>query len=227
MKTYLTDIIPSIQRFSKRLDDLTKLTNQNWVSIGDIGSAKRVFIFETKGELDIYENGVEVDSGSWKLVDQSLKLKLKSGGYLLKLGFFDEHVIALKLDSTDSYAFFVNETKYDREFNDITDVLKFLENKYLKKYKTTNDLGSTKKETINETINYGFNIVSEKEYKTIFGNKYIQYKLEFADGSIGSIYKDISYNQFYFEDWFGDKIYNSNFDKTISDLYLDKKKNNR
>ena len=42
------------------------------------------------------------------------------GGYLLKHGFFDENFIALKLYSTDKYAFFINETKYDIELNVIS-----------------------------------------------------------------------------------------------------------
>jgi hypothetical protein len=36
MRTYLADIIPKIQRFSKQLDNLTLLTNQHWVVIDGI-----------------------------------------------------------------------------------------------------------------------------------------------------------------------------------------------
>ena len=36
MKTYISDIIPKIQRFSQKLDNLTLLTNQHWVVIDDI-----------------------------------------------------------------------------------------------------------------------------------------------------------------------------------------------
>jgi hypothetical protein len=132
MNTYIADIIPRIQRFSKRLDDLTKLTNQHWVSLGDINQSKRVFIFRQNNQILISENGI-VEKGSWEyLGNQSLLLDTKHESYLLKHGFFDENVIALKLDNTDSYAFFVNETKYDRELNNIQDVLNFLEAKYLK-----------------------------------------------------------------------------------------------
>ena len=132
MRTFIADIIPKIQRFSHRLDDLTKLTNQHWVSLGDINQTKRVFIFRANNQLLISDNGI-VEKGSWEyLGNQSLLLDTKTESYLLKHGFFDENVIALKLDSTDSYAFFVNETKYHGELNNISDVLKFLENKYLK-----------------------------------------------------------------------------------------------
>ncbi len=133
MRTYIADIIPRIQRFSKRLDDLTKLTNQHWVSLGDISDGKRVFMFRDNSKLLIAENGIITDRGTWEyLGNQSLLLETSNRGYLLKHGFFDENVIALKLDSTDKYAFFVNETKYDKELNSIADILKFLEDKYLK-----------------------------------------------------------------------------------------------
>lgn len=134
MRTYLADIIPRIQRFSKRLDYLTILTNQHWVSLGDIENGKMVFMFRDNSKLLIAANGIIVHRGTWEYMDnQSLLLETSNGGYLLKHGFFDENVIALKLDSTDKYAFFVNETKYDKELNNIGDILKFLEDKYFKK----------------------------------------------------------------------------------------------
>ena len=134
MKTYLADIIPRIQRYSKRLDQLTMLTNQHWISINDITDTKTVYIFDSNGELDIFENGLGIDSGSWRLLDSnSLKLKFNNNQtLLLKHGFFDENVIALKLDSTDRYAFFVNENKHHGELNTIKDIINFLEEKYLK-----------------------------------------------------------------------------------------------
>ena len=227
MKTYIADIIPSIQRFSKRLDDLTKLTNQNWVSIDDIRGAKRVFVFEKNGELDIYENGLEVDSGSWKLVNQSLKLRLNSGGYLLKHGFFDENVIALKLDSTQSYAFFVNETKYHNELNNITDILKFLENKYIKNNGSSSGLGSTQKRTINEDTKYGYDVKSEKEkYDLAWGN-FIEYEIEFTSGRKGEVYKGGNTGKYFYMDiTFGKKYYN-NFEQAVYGLYLYLRQNNR
>lgn len=105
MKTYIADIIPKIQRFSQKLDDLTKLTNQHWVSLGDINQSKRVYIFRTNNQLIISDNGI-VEKGSWEyLGNQSILLETKEESYLLKHGFFDQNVIALKLDSTNNYAF--------------------------------------------------------------------------------------------------------------------------
>lgn len=133
MRTYLADIIPRIQKFSKRLDDLSKLTNYHWVSLEDIVDVKRVFMFRDNSKLLIAENGIIVDKGTWEyLGNQSLLIETSNGGYLLKHAFFDENIIALKLDSTNNYAFFVNETRYENELNTIGDILKFLENKYIK-----------------------------------------------------------------------------------------------
>jgi hypothetical protein len=153
MRTFIADIIPKIQRYSKQLDELTKLTNQHWVSLNDITKSKRVFIFRPNNQLIISENGI-VERGSWEyLGNQSLLLETKAESYLLKHGFFDENVIALKLDSTNNYAFFINETKYNNELNNIYDILKFLEEKYL-----TNNSTST------NTFN-GSNYLNENGYK--------------------------------------------------------------
>lgn len=149
MKTFIADIIPKIQRYSQRLDDLTKLTNQHWVSLDDLTQTKRVFIFRTNNQLLISDDGI-VEKGHWEyLGNQSLLLDTKAESYLLKHGFFDENIIALKLDSTNRYAFFVNETKYHGELNNIEDVLNFLENKYLK-YNKTGGLDSNQKQTVDE-----------------------------------------------------------------------------
>jgi predicted Zn-ribbon and HTH transcriptional regulator len=107
---------------------------------------KRVYIFRTNNQLLISENGI-VEKGTWEyLGNQSLLIDTCEGSYLLKHGFFDQNIIALKLDSTNNYAFFVNENKFDKELNSIEDVFKFLTIKYLKtkKNKTDKDLNKDK-----------------------------------------------------------------------------------
>lgn len=131
MKTYLADIIPSIQRFSKKLDDLTKLTNQHWVSLDDLGSTKTVYIFRSNSQLLIAKNGI-VERASWEyLTNQSLLINANNTTYLMKHGFLDENIFALKLDSNDRYAIFINESKYDQDLNTIDRVIRFLGSKYL------------------------------------------------------------------------------------------------
>ncbi len=148
MRTFIADIIPKIQRYSKKLDDLTKLTNQHWVSLGDINQNKKVFIFRQNNQLLISENGI-VEKGSWEyLGNQSLLIDTKQESYLLKHGFFDENVIALKLDSTDSYAFFINETKYDKELNNINDIIRFLSDKYLNEKSSPGGIGTQTRQNL-------------------------------------------------------------------------------
>jgi hypothetical protein len=226
MKTFITDIIPKIQRFSQRLDDLTKLTNQHWVSLGDINQAKKVFIFRANNQLLISDNGI-VQKGSWEyLGNQSLLLDTMTESYLLKHGFFDENVIALKLDSTDSYAFFVNETKYHGELNNIGDVLKFLENKYLKNNRNSSSLGSRQKGTINENAKYGYSIISETEKYDIAWGNFTEYKIEFSDGRDGEVYKGGNSGKYFFMDMIFGKKYAANFEQVVYEYHLYLRQNN-
>jgi len=131
MKTYLADIIPKIQRFSKQLDNLTLLTNQHWVVIDGILEGKSVYIFRPNGELLISTNG-EVEKARWELLGQnSILVDMKHKSYLFKHGFFDENVLALKIDGRDEYAFLLNENRYSGELNSVEQVVDFLASLYL------------------------------------------------------------------------------------------------
>lgn len=190
MRTFIADIIPRIQKFSKKLDDLTNLTNQHWVSLGDITQVKRVFIFRGNNELIISENG-KAEKGSWEyLGNQSLLIETKNESLLLKHGFFDENIIALKLDSTDSYAFFVNETKYNKELNSIEDVLKFLEGKYVKKSNLLFESSAN--------ISCKYSITNKYESFTLMYGFCIVYEISFYYGAYGKIHMKKSNNRFYF-----------------------------
>lgn len=226
MRTFIADIIPKIQRFSQRLDDLTKLTNQHWVSLGDITQSKRVFIFRANNQLLISDNGI-VEKGSWEyLGNQSLLLDTKTESYLLKHGFFDENVIALKLDSTDSYAFFVNETKYHSELNNIGDVLKFLENKYLKSNSPIGGVGSNRAGTIPQEFKY--EVLSEQDdYDIVFG-KHKLYKIKYMTGLVDKVYKGYSSGKYFYLDYMTPKVYCNNFEEAVQRLFLERtSKNNR
>lgn len=131
MKTFLLDIFPKIQRFSEKLDNLTLLTDQHWVSIDDIILSKTVYIFRTNNELLISTNG-KVEKAKWEhLGNKSILIDKAFDSYLFKHGFFDENVLALKVDSTEEYAVFVNENKFEGELNSISKVYEFLAKKYL------------------------------------------------------------------------------------------------
>lgn len=131
MKTFIADIFPKIQRFSQRLDNLTLLTNQHWVSIDDILTSKKVYIFRSNNSLLVSTNG-KVEKATWEyLGNKSLLIDKANESYLFKHGFFDENILALKVDSSEEYAVFVNENNYEGELNSIERVLDFLRRKYL------------------------------------------------------------------------------------------------
>ena len=131
MQTFISDIIPKIQRFSQKLDDLTMLTNQHWVVMDEIDKTKNVYIFRKNNELLVSSNG-EVEKGRWEyLGNNSLLVDKKDRSYLFKHGFFDENVLALKIDGREEYAFLVNENKYDGELNSFKSVINFLNRTYL------------------------------------------------------------------------------------------------
>ncbi len=131
MQTFISDIIPQIQRFSQKLDDLTILTNQHWVVVDEIDKSKNVYIFRKNNELLISSNG-EVEKGRWEyLGNNSLLIDKKDKSYLFKHGFFDENILALKIDGRNEYAFLVNENKYDGELNSFNRVIDFLSRNYL------------------------------------------------------------------------------------------------
>lgn len=131
MKTFISDLIPKLQRFSQKLDNLTLLLNQHWVAIDDIGNNKTVYIFRTNNDLLISQNG-KVEKAKWEyLGNNSLLIDKKEESYLFKHGFFDENILALKIDSKNEYAFLINENKYDGEVNSLDKVIEFLTKKYL------------------------------------------------------------------------------------------------
>jgi len=131
MKTFLLNIIPKIQKYSKKLDDISVLTGKNWVVIEEENENKIVFIFREKNnQLLISENG-KIEKGSWEyLGNKSLLIDRKDGSYLFKHGFIDDTVLALKVDGKNEYALLVNESKFDNQLNSLSSILKFLKKEY-------------------------------------------------------------------------------------------------
>jgi len=131
MKTFLLDIIPSIQRYSQKLDNLTLLNNQHWVSIDTITTNKIVYIFKADNRLLIAING-RVKKAKWEYLGiDSLLIEIGEESYLFRHGFFDANILALKPDSTEEYAIFLNQNKYSGELNSIEAITAFLQRNYL------------------------------------------------------------------------------------------------
>jgi hypothetical protein len=131
MQTFISEIIPKLQNFSKKLDDLTLLTNQHWVVLDELNNAKNVYIFRNNNELLISSNG-KVEKAHWEyLGNNSLLIDRKDESLLFKHGFFDENVMALKIDGKEEYALLVNENRFNGELNSKDKVIAFLSNSYL------------------------------------------------------------------------------------------------
>ena len=212
MRTFIADIIPKLQRFSKKLDDLTLLTNQHWVSLDEIRDIKRVYIFRSNNQLLISSNGV-VEKATWEyLGNNSVLVDTKGGSYLLKHGFFDENVIALKIDSNNQYAFLINETKYDKELNSIENVLDFLQKKYLDNNSEINKLKSTDS---NSNIKAVYNIDSEIEVNDFAWGSYTTYKISFSDGKKFEVYKGKNTGKYFIWDIIVGRIYCNDLEDAI------------
>jgi len=131
VKTYFSDIIPRIKRYSQQLDNITILLNQHWGVIDDVNKTKIVYIFRQNNELLISQNG-RIEKAKWEYLDHSsLLIEKQDGTYLFKQDFFDENVLVLKIDGTEEYAFLVNETNYNKELNSLSAIVEFLNEKYI------------------------------------------------------------------------------------------------
>ena len=132
MKTYISQIIPKLKKYSKSLDDSALLINSHWVVLDEINSSKRVFIFRPQNELLDSTNG-KVTKGTWELLgDNRIIINLNGESFLFKNGFLDKNVCALKLDGSDHYFVLCNEHESLKELNTIEAAEEFLVNKYTK-----------------------------------------------------------------------------------------------
>lgn len=133
MKTFIADIIPRIQRYSQKLDNHTLLINQHWIVFDEYNSSKKVYIFRPNNQLLISNNGI-VEKGKWENIgNNSILIDINEESYLFKHGFFDQNILALKLDGKNEYAFLINENRYAGELNSIDKIIEFLSENYLEK----------------------------------------------------------------------------------------------
>jgi len=132
MKTYISDLIPKISRFSQKLDDLTWIKNQNWVMVNDISLMKVTYIFRDNGVLLISENGI-IKRAKWEYLNSdSIILDIDAKSLLVQQAFKSAEVLVLNLDGSNQYSFFINESKYNGTINSFPDLEAYLQLKYLK-----------------------------------------------------------------------------------------------
>ena len=145
MKFYLLEIINKIQNLSRKLDEAALIENNHWVYIDDLNIEKKVYIFRPNGQLLISTNGI-VNKSTWEYLGfGTLLIDTSEGSFLFKSGFLDETLLALKIDSTERFALFVNETKYGSEINNLIDLQKYIDRKYKNTEKIEKPVVSKKK----------------------------------------------------------------------------------
>jgi hypothetical protein len=129
MKYYISDIIPSIKRYSKKLDEDALLLNHDWVLFNDTLESRTNYIFRRNEELIITEKGIGKRT-IWQNIGNQ-RLLIEQDGMLLQFNvFFDEVFLILNLNDTDTYAFLINENKLKKRFNHLFQINDHLDRKY-------------------------------------------------------------------------------------------------
>ncbi len=174
MKTFFSDLIPRIQKYSQKLDDISLLINQHWVVLDPLMESKTVYIFKQDGVLLIALNG-KISKAKWEyLGHNSLLIDINDESYLFKPNIFDENILALKIDSREEYSILINETKFNEELNSITAINRFLNQKYIinpisdSRLLESNTLNIANDEFIKNR--YSLKIGSHEEYLITFNN---------------------------------------------------------
>ena len=129
MITYLLDIIPSIQRFSERLNNLTLLENKQWILLDEQNPNRLItYIFKSNKELLISNNSLVVETAKWELIDpNTIFIEVGGQGYIFSHGFINENILALKLQTKIEYAVFIKKEAYDKAINSIESVKNYLQ----------------------------------------------------------------------------------------------------
>jgi hypothetical protein len=125
MIEYLKDIFPRIIRYSKKLDDLTVLTEKPWKLIDEESQIKEVWIFCQNKDLIISKNGI-AQEGTWKYAANSIFIKVGEFQRLINQAFIDDVVLLLRLDGGNEFIALANEQKIDKSFK----IEKYLNDKY-------------------------------------------------------------------------------------------------
>lgn len=141
MQTYFSNIIPSLARFSKKLDDISLLTSRHWVILNETTQSKRTYIFRNNKELIVSENGIVVH-GTWDYLGfNKILLRFNDNSFLFQHGFLEDDILALQLDGRNEYAFFINERRSD--LNTLKKIDTHLNRKYLSAQQLQNGGGFT------------------------------------------------------------------------------------
>jgi hypothetical protein len=158
--------------------------------VDEITNSKTVYLFRSNNELLISKNG-KVEKAKWEYLGQnSILIDLKDESYLFRHGFFDENILALKIDSKDEYAVLVNESKYEGEINTIAAVVNFLDQKYLVNPNVTNKL-------INNPSNVLTNLNYQGDGYTLKMGSFKEFTVRLNNGRVFEIYQKNSNGKYF------------------------------
>lgn len=130
MKTFFLGMDPEVMESGSKLDNLSQITHQNWVMINDSPDQKETYIFRKYHNLLISKNGL-VEAARWEYLNaDNLLIYTSNGSFLFHPSLLDPDILGMKIDGRDEYTVLVNENRYEREFNSIHSVIKFLGDKY-------------------------------------------------------------------------------------------------
>lgn len=147
MKTYFSNIIPKVKRFSEKLDNTSLLMSNHWTVLDESNDRRTVYIFRDNNQLLISNNG-RVVKATWEyLGNNSLLIDSSNESFLFNLGFFDNNILALKVDSRNEYAFLINENKIGNICHTIDGINQYLDNKYIKQVSRTTKNTDVKKKS--------------------------------------------------------------------------------
>lgn len=133
MKTFISEVIPRISSYSKKLDDISLLTNKCWIMLDPTNNEKETYIFKRDNEL-LISSGGKVQKGKWEIItNQKILIESESAIFLCNLGFLDKNVLALNFDDDGGYVFFIEENSFKQSVQSIDDVHHLLYRQYERK----------------------------------------------------------------------------------------------
>jgi hypothetical protein len=178
MKYYLSEIIPKIKQFSKRLDENTLLTNNEWVQFNQDNLNRVYYIFKKNGELLVTEKGIGKKIKWENLGNSRLTIEEESIFYHFRIAFYDGLFLIMNLNDTNDYVFFLNEAKIGVDFKTINQINSHLGKKY-------NVIDSSEEYPSFSSITY-IEELPISSWDLILG-KYETINIQFSNGIKGSI----------------------------------------
>jgi hypothetical protein len=130
MKFYLSEIIPRIIQYSKKIDEDAMLLNHDWILFDFTTTSKITYIFRKNNELIITDSGIGRRCKWENMGDQRLLIEENRVCKYYNV-FFDETFLILNRNNTNTYAFLINEKKLNQRFLALIQINEYLESKYI------------------------------------------------------------------------------------------------